>query len=191
MRKIRWVYRQPHGVTIIPSLGFLVGKYSNSGVNTTLLRPTLARKGRIQPFSVNTAHYTSSDYFRNSFHFFSHFHCFILCCDLFSQKECSDQKSGLERPMTWGWTPFRTPAAILVTPIGHFWFYRRWASAPGAAMLVFYMTFISSVPGFLVWVDLFPIHENYVNFPSIFLFSKYIFHLIGTIICTGLDMYKS
>ena len=158
----------------------------------------MARKGRIQPFSVNTAHYTSSDYFRNSFHFFSHFHCFILCCDLFSQKECSDQKSGLERPMTWGWTPFRTPAAILVTPVGHFWFYRRCDIAAGErvppAPLCWYFirpTFISSAPGFLVWVNLFPIHKNYVNFPGIFLFSKYIFQLIGTIICTGLNMYKS
>ena len=35
------------------------------------------------------------------------------------------------------------------------------------------------------------LHKNYVIFPGIFLFSKYIFQLIGTTICTGLDMYKS
>ena len=60
MENIGCYYQRPHELTILPLLSFLAGKYSHSGVNTTLIRPTLARKGRIRPFCVNTAHSISS-----------------------------------------------------------------------------------------------------------------------------------
>ena len=56
MRHIMCHCQHPHELTILPLLSLLAGKYSHSGVKTTLIRPTLARKGRIQLFCVNTVY---------------------------------------------------------------------------------------------------------------------------------------
>ena len=54
--------QQPPGRLIHALLIFLAGKYGLFEANTTLIRPTPRRKGRIRPFYVNTAHSISSAY---------------------------------------------------------------------------------------------------------------------------------
>ena len=142
----------------------------------------------------------SGRYFRNYFHFFP---IFIVS---FSVATFSHRRSvRIKRVARSGQWP---GVGLLFGPCRPFWWpllaifgftggvtcdIAGGERVPPAPLCWYFIrpTFISSAPGFLVWVNLSPIHKNYVNFPGIFLFSKYIFQLIGTIICTGLNMYKS